>query len=655
MQEPLPESSARSAPEAQPSLWDKSIEEYQMLEQIGQGGMSCVFKARSYLLDKELAIKILNPGFQDKEKYLARFANEARSLSQLKHPNIVQIFSFGISKAKRPFLVMEFLGGQTLAEYLSKRGKLSPPEFQEIFRQILEAMSFAHEKQIIHRDLKPENIILLEEAADSGSGKILQVKLLDFGIAKNLSDYSKDQQLSTGLLGTPEHMSPEQCSGAEPDARSDIYSIASIMYQSICGQSPFACESAMKTMYMRMTNSNPTRSPLLRSKEYSPQFLDLILSALQRNPDKRPQTVDEFRDKLALSWQAPGKRGLKIQCGSKALLMIFVALVILPLISLAYFQLQKQKNETQKSAFAASFSQKKNVHQVNQNSLPAVCIQAYKLKYSHKFAEAEALLKAGIHNAKSMNSNESRIDTIYFASTGLADIYDYQNRFDEELNCLDRAEKLFADSPLSHRRVDLIDRQTRILEKLARKDQAIKKIDDFFQETEPLLEDEHSDRYGDLYRRRAELLLSQGELSAAAQSLEHAFNQYDNCKKGRCCQGAVEASMLFYDICLKSGKKAKALVEIEKTMPELLKVENERVRCSFDFADGLVDRKIKLGEAKSVLAQASKFNKLEMDPNQRKLYELHIGQVQEKLDAALAKQSSSKTESKSQAAGSREK
>jgi eukaryotic-like serine/threonine-protein kinase len=205
-------------------------ERYEVLSLLGQGGMSVAFKALDRQIDRAVTIKFLLPERLANPKDRTRFQREAMMAAQLQHPSITKVFAFDFDSQSRPFLVMEFIDGKTLAQRIELEGQLPINETIDIFIQVSDALSVAHAHGVLHRDIKPSNIMLTAPHPDKRS----TVKLLDFGIAKLMQsqEVSALQITDTGeLLGSPLYMSPEQARGANLDARSDLYSLGCTMYE----------------------------------------------------------------------------------------------------------------------------------------------------------------------------------------------------------------------------------------------------------------------------------------------------------------------------------------------------------------------------------------------------------------------------------------
>ncbi len=261
---------------------------YQLIEVLGQGGMGTVIKARHANLDKVVAIKVLNASqLFDDENSKARFEVEAKAGSKLSHPNLVAVFDYGFTKAGEPYLVMEYIEGESLEQWLNREGKLTPSEFLHIFIQACKALQFIHNKGIIHRDLKPSNIMI------QIIGDERYAKLLDFGIAKVLSDDGKTAQhlTATGaVFGSPLYMSPEQCQGEKIDHRSDIYSLGCVMYMCLVGQPPLQGENPLQTIFKHV-NLKP--APIQCSYAIEREIASVVEKCLEKNPAERFKSAGE--------------------------------------------------------------------------------------------------------------------------------------------------------------------------------------------------------------------------------------------------------------------------------------------------------------------------------------------------------------------------
>lgn len=274
-------------------------DQFEVLGLLGKGGNGAVYKAKQMLQDRTVAIKVLNDSFRSDQSKLRRFQREAKTTSALDHPNIVKVFAFGLAEDQSPYFAMEYLEGITLAELLQKKGRLNNQEFSEIFLQVCAALEYAHERGVVHRDLKPENIMIIETSTGNRA-----VKLLDFGIAsqpENSTGQSTTLIDPSKLLGSPLFMSPEQCQGQRPDARSDIYSLACIMYQAVAGAPPFTGSTAHEVLLKQL--HEPPSDLLKESKQISTALSKIILRCLEKEPDNRIQSLAELSRKLPAAIQ----------------------------------------------------------------------------------------------------------------------------------------------------------------------------------------------------------------------------------------------------------------------------------------------------------------------------------------------------------------
>src|SRR5262245_57624766 len=212
------------------------VGEYVIDGKLGEGGFGAVYRATHPLIGKAAAVKVLFRSFSSDQEMVSRFIAEARAVNQIRHRNIIDIFSFGSLEDGRQYYVMELLEGLTFDRYIKQKGHLTPEEAIPVLRAIARALDAAHANGIAHRDLKPENIYV---TFDEDGGVF--PKLLDFGIAKLLGESAKSgHKTRTGTpMGTPHYMSPEQCRGKNVDHRTDIYSFGVLVHEALPGQLPF--------------------------------------------------------------------------------------------------------------------------------------------------------------------------------------------------------------------------------------------------------------------------------------------------------------------------------------------------------------------------------------------------------------------------------
>ena len=271
---------------------------YRIDERLNEGGMGTVYRGTHVLMDKTVAIKVLRPSLAADEKIVARFSREARAASRISHPNALSVTDFGEDENGTVFLVMEYLSGRTLKKVIQEEGPLPLPRVVDITRQIADALNAAHQQGIIHRDLKSDNIMLL----DTMTGD--HAKVLDFGIAKiNEPDGNRDSGSLTApnlVIGTPQYMSPEQCSqDSEIDSRSDIYSLGVILYEMLVGHVPFSAESPTMVMLKHLQEPVPS---VLDERNDLPASIDRVIArAMAKLPANRYQNVAELIEDLTIA------------------------------------------------------------------------------------------------------------------------------------------------------------------------------------------------------------------------------------------------------------------------------------------------------------------------------------------------------------------
>lgn len=270
--------------DAQQDSWIGSLaaEKYVIVGLISEGGMGAVYRAIQLPVQREIAFKVLRTDLQDSTQGKERFAREARAISRLSHPNIITMHDFGVDDHGHPFMAMEYAPGQSLADWMMTPG-LEFERICHVFRQILAAMSEAHDQGVIHRDLKPENLIVTRAGNDSD-----YVKLLDFGIARMVQDTATRGLTRDGeVFGTPHYMSPEQAQGQKnigPPA--DVYALGIMFYELLSGECPFDAPTPLSILYMQIHDDLPKLRPKNRM-EVPDGLGDLIAHATAKDPAKR--------------------------------------------------------------------------------------------------------------------------------------------------------------------------------------------------------------------------------------------------------------------------------------------------------------------------------------------------------------------------------
>ncbi|MEZ4489459.1 MAG: protein kinase [Cyanobacteriota/Melainabacteria group bacterium] len=273
-------------------------ERYEIISELGTGGMGSVYLALDKILDKKVAIKVLaKTSIADDPRVIQRFQREAMAAGKLAHQNLVSTLDFDVSPSGQPYLVMDYAEGVTLKDHLAAVGALPLDQIHDIFKQILAGIAHAHKEGVVHRDLKTSNIVLV----DDEDGK-LRAMVIDFGIALILEDGQSSSELTrtNAVLGSPLYMSPEQVRGEKADERSDIYSLGCVLYECLTGSPPFKGESSLQTMEMHLSTPPPEVTGMFGDDEALEARLNRVLSiALAKDPAVRFSRVDLFASALS--------------------------------------------------------------------------------------------------------------------------------------------------------------------------------------------------------------------------------------------------------------------------------------------------------------------------------------------------------------------
>ena len=279
--------------------------QFQILQKIGSGGMGAVYKAAQPAMNRMVAVKILHPKLTNRKDLVSRFRREARAMSHLEHPNTVKVLLYGELDDGALYIVMEYLEGRNLNQVVRKEGPLPVERAVPILIQVCGALQEAHLQGIIHRDLKPENIFL-----STNGGLRDYPKVLDFGLAK-----VTERELRPGsimltqegmVFGTPEFMSPEQAQGKVLDARSDVYSLAVILYEVLTGKLPFDAKMPMEYIQMHVTKPPIPLDERVPGKKFPAGLGAVIARALEKSADKRYASAADFAQALK-PFAGPGK------------------------------------------------------------------------------------------------------------------------------------------------------------------------------------------------------------------------------------------------------------------------------------------------------------------------------------------------------------
>ena len=310
---------------------------YQIRELIGEGAMACVYKAYDPEINRALAIKLLKAQLRLDGEYRNRFLREAKGAGVLSHPNIVTVFDVGEDQG-HPYIAMELVEGQTLAEELKARKAISTKDIVEIGIQLARALDYAHKKGIVHRDVKPGNIMRLTDTNT--------IKVADFGICRidgsDTADATQQTQIGN-VLGTPHYMSPEQVVGEKVDSRSDLFSAGVVLYQLLTGHLPFEGDTLISVAY-KITKTDPPSLDKVRG-DLPLSLRRIIERALKKQPEKRFQSGEEFAQalvgvarELAEEGQKQGRRGIPLAVRWAATMAAVVAVTMTLTATVLYKQ-----------------------------------------------------------------------------------------------------------------------------------------------------------------------------------------------------------------------------------------------------------------------------------------------------------------------------
>lgn len=278
------------------SRGQKINDRYEIIKTIGEGGMANVYLANDSILERNVAIKVLRGDLSNDEKFIRRFKREALSVSNLSHPNIVEVYDVGEEEGNY-YIVMEYIEGKTLKQLLQKRGALTLTEVIDIMSQLSDGLSHAHEAYIIHRDIKPQNIMI----QDNGL-----IKITDFGIAMALNSTQLTQ--TNSVMGSVHYLPPEQANGKGSTIKSDIYSLGILMYELLTGVVPFKGDNAVEIALKHMKEKVPS---IRKQNPTIPQSIEnIVLKATAKNPKNRYDSVREMHADLQTAMEKDNEKRL---------------------------------------------------------------------------------------------------------------------------------------------------------------------------------------------------------------------------------------------------------------------------------------------------------------------------------------------------------
>ena len=264
------------------SKGQKINDRYEIVKSIGEGGMANVYLASDKILERNVAIKVLRGDLSADDKFIRRFEREAQSVSNLSHPNIVEVYDVGVEEGQH-YIVMEYIEGKTLKQLLKKRESLTLTEVIDIMTQLTDGIAHAHESYIIHRDIKPQNIMI----EDNG-----RIKITDFGIAMSLNATQLTQ--TNSVMGSVHYLPPEQASGKGATIKSDIYSLGILMYELLTGNVPFKGDNAVEIALKHMKDKIPS---IRKQNPAIPQSVEnILLKAAAKNPRNRYESAKDMHE-----------------------------------------------------------------------------------------------------------------------------------------------------------------------------------------------------------------------------------------------------------------------------------------------------------------------------------------------------------------------
>jgi len=271
-------------------------DKYELVELLGRGGMGAVYRAKHMITQRDVAVKLMHAHLVSDAHLFRRFQQEATAAARIDHPNAIAIHDMGMGKDRQPYLIMDFLDGESLSTLIKREGNLPLNVCLHIFSQVCAALGEAHRHGVVHRDMKPSNVMILHRQNDD-----YFVKVVDFGIAKLFpqeGDPSIKETTTGELFGSPPYMSPEQCLGKKLDSRSDIYSMGCLMYEALTGEPPLVGSNALGTMYRQINETPRPLSGINEDIRLTQRLDEIILKSMQKNPDQRYQSILQLKSDI---------------------------------------------------------------------------------------------------------------------------------------------------------------------------------------------------------------------------------------------------------------------------------------------------------------------------------------------------------------------
>lgn len=411
---------------------------YEVLDLIGAGGMSAVYKAFHMDMDRIVAIKFVQGDGHADAETLRRFKREARAASLLNHPNVITVYDYGTTEEGHAYLTMDFLHGHSLQQVIRQEGVLSSKRALNIFLQVCKALSHAHEHGVVHRDLKPGNIMLVSTSDEEDF-----VKIIDFGIAKVSNPVKKQsgELTQTGqVVGSPTYMSPEQLLGDPIDARTDIYAFGCVMYECLTGKTPFDGDTVFSVMHQHISDTPPSLSDTNPNVEVPYDLGQAVLRCLEKEPPKRFQTMKELRETLAaIADQTSSMVIVRVPRGqqkavvkkSKNFMPLYIVAASLLLLGGGYFVYNQMHPATPVVSADGS-------GQVGPSSNEVVVANQNKLAEFYHAGRFDDAIKAGLRALKESENLKDKVQTAIIYSS-LGKCYMAQSKYKQALEAFEKS------------------------------------------------------------------------------------------------------------------------------------------------------------------------------------------------------------------------